>query len=133
MPTMANITVKAADGSSDILYTAMNPASGDGVKALWRALAVSTQPAAQPWLVLWSRNNGPGSARRVDYEYRYPQSYTTTTTGLISLANQFIWKGSIIVPQGAPTAFADENAAQCANLLASPLVKAAISSGFAPQ
>lgn len=132
MPSAASITVKAWDGTTDVVYYLQNPSSGDGVKALWRASAVSAVSVGQPWLTMSSRYNAPRTARRLDFEYRYPQPYTTTTTGLISVANQCIWTASALVPDGCPTAILQEDAAQFANLLASPLVKNCVVSGFAP-
>lgn len=133
MAEMANITVKAADGTTDVLYTAMNSAAGDGVKAMWRALAVGYIPAVQPYLMVWSRANANGTARRVDLEYRYQQQYTTTTTGLIAMANQTVVTQSYLVPNGMPTNVLSESAAQYANLLKSPLIQDCLKYGFGPQ
>ena len=132
MATMANITVKAADGTTDVVYTAMNSASGDGVRALWRALWGST-PAVQPMLAVSSRTNSGGTARRVDLEYRYQQAYTNTTTGLVAMANQTVVTQSYLIPNGMPVAVSTESAAQYANLLKSPLIQDVIKYGFAPQ
>lgn len=133
MPTMANITVKANDGITDVVYTAMNPASGDGVKALWRSTpAGASTPASQPWLAVWSRNNGSGTARRVDYEYYYPHFSTNTTTGLVTVANRLVMTGSFLVPNGAPSWTGLEASAQSTNLLSSPLLKSCLAIGFAP-
>lgn len=131
MTAMANIVVQNVAGGN-VTYVAMNPASGDGVKALWRQSALSTIPSAQPWCTVWSRNNGKGDARRVDYEYRYPESYTNTTTGLVSIANQYIHTGSVLIPKGAPQTLTAEGAKQGTYLLANALMLAVFTDGFAP-
>lgn len=131
MTAMANIVVQSVAGGN-VTYVAMNPASGDGVRALWRQSALSPQPAAQPWANVWSHNNGKGNARRVNFEFRYPESYTTTTTGLVSIANQYVFTGSVLIPSGAPQTLAAEGAKQGTYFLASPLMLSVLTDGFAP-
>lgn len=132
MPSMANMTVYDFGGAV-VTYVAMNPAGGDGVKALWRQQALTTSPIGQPWLTCWSRDNGPKTARRVDFEFRYPETYTNTTTGLVSVANQFVLTGSAIVPKGAPNTVGREFALQGPGLLTQSLMKAVFTDGFAPN
>jgi len=42
MPSMANITVKKNDGTTDATYTALTPSAGDKVSAQWRNNSQST-------------------------------------------------------------------------------------------
>lgn len=132
MSAQSNITVKLVDGVTDIVYVAMNPSSGDGVKALWRANAYGGTPASNPWLTVSSRPNGSGSARRVDLEFRYPQSYTNTTTGLISVKNEVIFTGSYLIPLGAPDYLAHEPAVQLGRILANAQIVESLRYGWAP-
>lgn len=43
MPNMANITVKKADGTTDVVYTALTPSAGDKTSARWSLTASSTK------------------------------------------------------------------------------------------
>lgn len=130
MPNLANITVKKADGTTDILWTGVAAAAGDKSPATWRSLTVGTAVAFQPSMQMISRSNGPNTARRVDVTIVYP--YTTTgTDGKTYLAEKAIFTGSMLVPTGMPSASTDEACAQAVNLLASTLVKQCLQAGFA--
>lgn len=133
MPTMANVTVKAADGSTDVVYYARNPSGGDGQKALWKALAVGSQDNQHPWLTVQSAASSDGRSRKVRVAFSYPQSATNSTTGLISVVNQTPFEVVFTRPLGVPDAIAGEAAAQFPNLMASALLKAVFLEGFAPQ
>lgn len=134
MPSMADITVKKADGTTDIVYVAQSPSAGDNQPAVWRATSAGSAPAFQPELRLWTKSNGPKTARRVYTSYTYPQVATDSTTSLVSVVNTAIANGdSCLIPNSMPSATAAEFSAQYGNLLASVLVKACRSSGFAPN
>jgi hypothetical protein len=132
MPTMANITVKKADGTTDITYTALSPSAGDGVPAAWRSESAGSAPGFKPLLSLWSKTNGNRTARRVEYDYSYPQTATDSTTTLTSVINKPIAKGYFVIPNEVPDTVLAEYVAQCTNLLASTLVKDSIKAGYAP-
>lgn len=132
MPTMANITVKKADGTTDVVYTAVAGSSGDKTPAIWQNQAVGTTPAERPTLTLTSRSNGTGTARRIDFSYAWP------TTSQDAGGNKVVdgranLTGSYLVPQNQPVAQIQEQVYQGLNLLASALVKSAVAEGYAPR
>lgn len=130
MPTLANITIKKADGTTDITWTGVAASAGDKSPALWRSLTVGSAPAFQPTLRVTSRANGPGTARRVDAEVVYP--YTTTgTDGKTYLAERSMLALSFLLPNGMPTETGNEAAAQAARLIGSPLFIQMLQAGFA--
>jgi hypothetical protein len=131
MAAMANITVKKADETTDIVYTAKVASAGDRTPAVWKSTTVGTAPAHNPSLTLTSRPNGDGKVRRVDYAYAYPQT-ATASDGSISIVNLYQQSGSAAVPQGMPQLDINEAVAQCNNLLAAALVKQAMKDGYAP-
>nr|QDH89291.1 MAG: hypothetical protein H3RhizoL13507e1361_000002 [Leviviridae sp.] len=131
MPSLANITVKKNDGTTDIVWSGVAASAGDKSPALWRSLTVGAAPAFQPAMKMTSRDNGTKSARRVDVEVTYP--YTTTgTDGKTYLAEKAIFTGSFVAPQAMPAADYDEAVAQAMNLMASTLVKQSFQAGFSP-
>lgn len=132
MANAADIVVKKFDGTTDVTYVVYNGASGDGVKALWRSDSQGTTAAVRPQVTMWSRNNGQKTARRVDWEVSFPQSYTDTTTGLVSSRNRTVMNGSFLVPTGMDNGAAAEAAYQSANIVASPAFKTSFLYGFAP-
>lgn len=130
MPSLANITVKKADGTTDITWTGVAAAAGDKSPAIWRSQTVGSAPGHQPTFQMVSRSNGANTARRVDVSIVYP--YTTTgTDGKTYLAEKAIFTGSMLLPLGMPSASADEAVAQGMNLLAASLTVSCLKAGFA--
>lgn len=132
MPALANITVKKADGTTDVVYTAVMGSSGDKTPAIWQNQTVGTMPAERPQLTLSSRANGGNTARRVDVSFFWPTT-TQDAGGNKVVDGRMNFSGSFLLPQNQPTATIKEQAYQCCNLLAAALVKASVDEGFAPR
>lgn len=132
MASIADITVKKNDGTTDIVYTAMQPSSGDGVPAVWRSETGGTATAFKPTLSLSTRWNGAKTARRITAEYRYPQTATDSTTGLTNVVNVVPGSMSIVIPSTTPSSVSDEAVSQMINLLNSALIKGAFKNGYSP-
>lgn len=131
MPTLADIVVKKADETTNITYVGVVPSSGDKAPCLFKATSVGSAPGHNPNLRLVSSSNQNGSARRVSFQYAYPQT-AVASDGSISIINTLRVDGSVVIPQGMPQLTIDEGVAQAMNLLASALVKSSCKSGFAP-
>jgi hypothetical protein len=131
MAAMADLTVKKADETTNIVFAQKVPSAGDRTPAVWKSTTVGTAPAHQPSFSLTSRNNADGKVRRVEYAFAYPQT-AVASDGSISVVNLFQGSGSYAVPQGMPQADLNEAVAQCNNILASALVKQSIKDGYAP-
>lgn len=132
MPSMANITVKKNDGTTDIVWTAATPSAGDNVPAIWRSETVGSAPAHYPTLELRTRYNGQKTARRADINFVYPQIATDSTTSLVSVVNRLPIQTTAAVPMGMPASDINEAVAQYANLLKDALIQASLKAGFAP-
>jgi hypothetical protein len=132
MPSMANITVKAANGTTDVIFVAKNPSSGDGTKALWRVDAAATLNSAKPSLEVSSKSNGDGSVRRVTGHGRYPFTLTDSTTGKISTDQLAHFSWEAVLPQSMPDSAIAEFVAQQTNLCVSTLMVSSLKEGFAP-
>lgn len=135
MPQAANITVKAANGTTDVVYAVLTPAGGDGSKAVFRQDA--GQPAAlpvghRPIMEVRTVNNGPGTARRVEIMFKMPYATLNTTTGRYEATDSFVGSASGTLPKNIPAANQAEFAHQFTNLLASALMKAVFVDGYAP-
>lgn len=132
MPTMANITVKKFDGTTDVVYTGVAGSSGDKTPAIWKSLTVGTTPAERPTLELVSAPNGPGTARRIRYKYSWP--VITQDAGLNKkVSGQHVLEGSFVVVQSDTSVNLQEAVYQGLNLLSSVLVKASTAEGYAPR
>ena len=131
MPTMADITVKKNDGSTDILWTAIQASGGESSPAVWRSNTIGTAAAQRPEIRLQSKWNGDQTARRVDGTATYP-SLATGSGGEINITNRFNFSFSAVVPSGMLDTDVNEAASQIANLIASTLFKSSFKAGYAP-
>jgi hypothetical protein len=132
MPNMANIVVKAADGTTDVTYTAQVASAGDKSPAVWRGLASATSPGFQPEFRLGSRWNGSKASRVLDYAYSAPTYVTSTDTGAKILLGRINFSGSCSIPQLLDVASINEFTAEMVNLIASSLSKQCLVAGYAP-
>lgn len=132
MANQANITVKKADGTTDIVYSALTPSAGDSIPAVWRNEDASKPAGGRAVAQILTKWNGPRTARRVEFDYSYPVTYVDTTTGLTKIAHRIPMTVSCVVPQEVPDSIVSEAIHQAGNLLVSVLVRDAFKTGFAP-
>lgn len=131
MPSMANITVKKADGTTDIVYTAASPSSGDTVPAIWRQNGPTTL-GFRPKFSLLLRDNAAKNGRVYDGYLEFPVTQTDTGSGLTSLAAKVFVRFNGTLPTNVPLADVKEAIYQGGNLFVSSLVRAACEEGYAP-
>lgn len=132
MPNMADLTIKKNDGTTDVVFTALVPSSGDTVAAQWRSETQGSVPAYRPKMTMTTRFNGQKTARRADVHFEFPFGYTDSTTGLAMSKDKVVMDLSIVSPQQIPQVNVDEAVAQFANLLKAALIQQALKSGYAP-
>jgi hypothetical protein len=129
MPALANITIKKANGTTDIVYTGKSPSAGDGVPAIWRSDTVGFAVAHQPEFRLTAREASKGLKRAMRVTYVYPQIATNSTTGVTSVIDKAMASADVTLPKGMATADVAEFAYQWANLVASSLIKQCLADG----
>jgi hypothetical protein len=129
---MANITVKKNDGTTDVVYNALSPSSGDGVAAVWRQDAMATQANLKAMVSLRTAWNGPRDARRVQLDFQYPHVSTDSTTGITSVIARVPISFTATVPTSVPDTVVAEAVSQCMNLGVSVLMKDSFKAGYAP-
>lgn len=132
MPNMADITVKKADGTTDVVYTAMTPSSGDGVAAQWRAEAAASTVAFKPRLEMRSRANGAKTARRVDTHFVMPVTQLDSGSGITTVSGQIPISTSALIPINVSDSWVNEAVNQWANLMKASLIISAHKTGYAP-
>lgn len=133
MPHMANITVKKADGTTDVIYVNQAPASGDSTPARWRVDAIGTVPGNRPVLTVNSKSASQGNTRVVSGKLVYPETFTDSTTGLISVRSSVSLSFECRVPQLLTDTTIGEATAQFANLLKATLIQDSLKTGYAPS
>lgn len=134
MPSMASITVKKADGTTNIVYDSISASGGESSPAVWRqdTGAVAGLPVGlRNVFKLSSKWNGPRTARQLAFEFSAPYAIQDSTTTLYSAKDKVVMTGVITMPQGIPSANLNE-VAQALNLLASTLVVQSAQAGYAP-
>lgn len=132
MPTIANITVKKADGTTDVVYMATAASAGDSSPAVFRNNTVGTTVAERPTLLVRSTDNGSRTARRLRVDYSWP-IVATDAGGNKVVAGRMSGEASVLIPQNQDAAVIAEQAAQFGNLIGSALIKASFNDGFAPR
>lgn len=132
MPTLANLTIKKSDGTTDVIYTAVAGASGDNTPAVFRNNTVGTTLAERPSLLVSSKDNGPRTGRRVNLDFSWPIT-SQDAGGNKAVSGRMTGTASVLIPQNQDVATIAEQAAQFSNLLAHTLIKASFSEGYAPR
>lgn len=133
MPDMANVVVKANDGTTDVTYTKVVAAAGDKTPAVWRNNGVGDAAGKRPEVRLASQNSGqPAEARRLNWSGSYPSLVTSTDTGVTSVVAKATFTFQATLPVGMKQTDVDEACSQFTNFLASSLVKESLKAGYAP-
>lgn len=132
MPAISDITVKKADGTTDIVYGGLQGASGDGVDAIWRQDTGNTLPLGMRPMLRFQTRRKPNGDVKVIGRYFYPIVYIDTTTSKFIQGGVVVYKleGDIPLTQD-PTKQA-EGSHQGLNLLASSAIRSACANGMAP-
>lgn len=133
MPNMADITIKKNDGTTDVTYVALAPSAGDKTPAMWRVEAIGSVPGNRPTLSITSKYSVDRNARIVEGKLLYPETFTDTTTGLVSTRLRESFSFTEIIRQDASDTVTAELAAQAANILKSALIQSVLKTGFSPN
>lgn len=131
MPNLSNITIKKADGTTDVVYTAVVGAAADSA-AVFRNNTVGTTLAQRPTLTIRSADNASKTGRRVRVGYDWPM-VQTDAGGAVVITGRMVGEASVLIPQNQDAALIKEQAYQFANLIGSSIVKACFDEGYAPR
>lgn len=134
MPTLAPITVKRLDGTTNITYTDLVGASGDGSPAFWRqdiGQNLSLPQGMRPTLEVLTKNNGKKNARQTIVTIVRPFARYNVAGSFYEQVSKCVFSGIFTVPDNVPGDEAGEFIFQACNLLASDLMKLQAQSGYA--
>lgn len=126
-----NITVKKADGTTDVVYTNVTGATGRDA-AVYRNNTVGTTPAEKPEFSISNTTNGPKTAIRMPFSFAWP-TVTEDAGGNKSISGRASLSGSLLIPSNMPDADIAELVAQSTNLLVSAAIRASFNAGIAPR
>lgn len=136
MPAMANLTVKKADETTNIVYDALTGAAGDGSKAVWRqdtGAAAGMPVGHRATFEMSTTDNGPRTARRAQLTYKRPYSTQNSVTTKYEASDSFVLNATAVLPKAIPASELAESVHQACNILAQTLLKDALKAGYAPQ
>lgn len=122
MSTIGNITVKMNNGSTDVIYTAIEGRSGDN-PARWKAPALGAASITQPELRVGSKVVLNTNKGKVIATFSYPYSVVNSTTGVTTVENREMFRLEYTGDYSIPQAVRDEGVSQGMNLLASASFK----------
>lgn len=131
MPQMASITVKKDDGTTDVIYDAMAPSSGDKTAAVWSPGAVGGSLGTRPEVRMQSSSNAANTVRFVEGIVRWPMVQNVSGIDTVTGFGSFSFK--LTCPNDAPDSQVNELVAQATNLLSSTLFRSAFQARFAPS
>lgn len=127
MPTFGNITIKKADGTTDVVYTGIARSGGDNNPTRYRSETVGTVPAQKPVFAIVC-GPGPNSSRKAVFNGKFPYyDIDGKERGSVILRN-----AEVIVSQGISTSEINEGVYQLLNLAASSAAKQTAAEGYAP-
>lgn len=116
MPAGTNLTVKKADGATDVTFTFIDPSKGTQ-PAVWQNTAVGSAPSHRPEFRLSARDAAGGAKRLVRATMGYPQIATNSTTGVTSVVFKSLATAEWSIPRDMSATDFGELISQFANLL----------------
>lgn len=128
MPSMANITVKASNGTTDVVYVAKTPSAGDTIPCRWTVDAASAIPSHRPTLTAVFRDNGPKNGRTFRISGTYPIIETINGVPTILARVPLDWNG--VLPTNVDAAKVKEGVYQFGNLAVSVMVRSMLEEGY---
>lgn len=132
MPNMADVTIKKADGTTNVIYVKKAPASGDRTNAVWTADAESAIHAHRPEFKMSTRSNQNGTkpARLATAVFKFP--VVETVSGIPTVVATVPMRMEITLPTNVDSTKVNEAIAQGTNLLTATLIRDSFKEGFAP-
>lgn len=127
MPQIANITVKASNATTDVVFTAKSASAGDGSPAFWRNDAIGTAIDHRPELRLSFKDQGRYRIGRLTLIY--PDLINTAVAGVYQVGEKASFLADVKIPKGMNSSTLKEFAHQSGNLLASALLKSSFEDG----
>jgi hypothetical protein len=131
MTTAANITIKKADNTTNIVYSLLAAAGGDKSPAVWRSTTATGTAGQQPFIQVQTKSNGDNNVRRADILFVFPSVYTDTS-GNTQIRSKGVFQGSFALPLDASAQDMLEMGAQLPNLIADVMFKSTFQTGYAP-
>lgn len=130
MAAIANITIKKADNVTDVVYTALTGAPGDGAPAKWRNEDVTLPIGQRASMVVLTKANGKNDARQVQVRVKRP--VVRTVNSVPTLIGSIPFEINATLGEQYTQAEIDEAVAQALNMAAVVAIRDSFKTGYAP-
>jgi len=130
---MALLTVKKADGTTDIDYTPMTPSAGDKTPAIWRANSVGDSVALRPEFRAIGMPSPDGTRRTLKTNLVFPVVVVDFMSGARKVTGYITQVTETKIFLAADDETVAEAIAQGANLTNTALMRECAKVGFAPN
>lgn len=127
---MADITIKKADGVTNVVYSQLTASAGDRSPAVWRNNTSAALRGNRATFTMESHPNGPGTARRVTCKHSYP--ITRIVDAREEIVATIPTEFTSVLPQGLSDSEISEAIEQAVNMFAATLIRQSIALGYAP-
>lgn len=130
MAAIANITIKKADGTTDVVYTALTGAPGDGTPAKWRNEDLTLPIGQRANLTSVTKPNGKQDARNISIRYRRP--VIRTVNSVPTLIGTIPLEVNGTIGDQYTQAEIDEAVAQGLNIFTVVAIREVFKTGYSP-
>lgn len=130
MAAIANVVVKATNGTTDVTYTALQGATG-AEPAIWQNIASNAGYSLRSLVKMKSRDNGTKTARRIEIDGVYP--VVRVENGVEVLKGSIPLSFTVPLPNWATDAEVNEAVDQFLNFASAAHVRSHIKGRFAPN
>lgn len=131
MPSIADITIKKSDGTTDLIFNKLVPSSGDQTPAVWAPASVGGSRALRPELRITSKANAAKTVRYVNGIVAWPVVQEVNSVDTVTNRNSFSF--TLQVAEASPDDDVEELVDQAVNLLASTLLRDSLKERFSPS
>lgn len=127
---MADITIKKADGTTNVVYSTLTASAGDRSPAVWRSNSSATLRGNRITVQMETRWNGPSTARRATVSFSAPM--VRTINAVETVVARVPIELSVVIPEGLTDAEVTEVVEQAMNFYSAPLIRQSIAQGYSP-
>lgn len=127
---MADITIKKADGTTNVVYSTLTASAGDRSPAVWRSNSSATLRGNRTTAQMETRWNGPGTARRATVSFSAP--VVRTIDAVETVVARVPIDLNVVLPEGLTDTEVIEAVEQGLNFCSAPLIRQSIAQGYAP-
>lgn len=127
---MADITIKKADGVTNVVYSTLTASAGDRSPAVWRSNTSAASRGNRTTAQMETHWNGPGTARRATIVFLAP--VVRTINAVETVVAKVPIDLNAVLPEGLTDTEVTEAVEQALNFMSASLIRQSIAQGYSP-